>query len=373
MDAVVLNDRMIVGWKPKTSVQEIRDSKSPLRMLVHPSGLKAFQVRKKVDGKSKRITLGRFPQLSLKDARLAALAIDLSGPPQKTPNDASPTMTAAFGHYMAKDGNKAKSADEKWRIFRKDIEPTLGPRVLTDITRHDLAAVIAAKHDTAPTASNALQALLSKFYNWSCDEGWSFTKLETSPMARVKKMSKPQTRKRWLSEQELRWFFQALPAACEFAPVFELILRTMVRRSEAFSADRADIKGNLWTLKDTKNGSDFLVWLSESALRLVPASGGFQLCEEAVSKPMDRLRARMNELAGKELDRWTLHDLRRSGRTHLGSMLDENFRPWVARDTLEAMLNHTLQGMDKVYNLNSFLPEKKAGWERWNDYLDTLV
>jgi site-specific recombinase XerD len=149
---------------------------------------------------------------------------------------------------MQSEGNQKRSAAEKWRIFEREVEPKLGSKPLADVSRHELARLVADKHSHAPIMSNHLHSLLTRFFNWSMIEGWSHTNLEANPMIYVKKMAKPKARERTLSDDEIRLFFVALPDAGEFSPVFELILRTCVRRGEAFGMMGEEVSGDLWTI-----------------------------------------------------------------------------------------------------------------------------
>lgn len=70
-----LTDRKIQGLKPADHDQYLSDTTTGLRLRVTPSGKKIFQVRYRISGRRETLSLGKFPGLSLSDARKDALKI----------------------------------------------------------------------------------------------------------------------------------------------------------------------------------------------------------------------------------------------------------------------------------------------------------
>jgi integrase len=56
------------------------------------------------------------------------------------------------------------------------------------------------------------------------------------------------------------------------------------------------------------------------------------------------------------MERWTLHDLRRTARTLMS-------RAWTAPDHAERALGHIIGGVRGVYDKFEFLDEKRAAFE----------
>jgi len=63
---------------------------------------------------------------------------------------------------------------------------------------------------------------------------------------------------------------------------------------------------------------------------------------------------------------WTLHDLRRTVRTKLPEL-------GVSDVVAEAVLAHARPGIKGVYDLYSYLPEKRDALERWAVRLAAIV
>ena len=59
---------------------------------------------------------------------------------------------------------------------------------------------------------------------------------------------------------------------------------------------------------------------------------------------------------------FTIHDLRRTMRTHLGKM-------GVDRFVAERCLNHKIAGMEGVYDAGDYLPERRVALNKWADFL----
>ena len=62
------------------------------------------------------------------------------------------------------------------------------------------------------------------------------------------------------------------------------------------------------------------------------------------------------------LDEFTIHDLRRTMRTHLSSL-------GIRGEVAERCLNHKLPGVQGVYNTHDYFAERKAALETWTSLL----
>ena len=66
-----LNDRQIRNTKPKDKPYKLTDANG-LFLLVTPAGGKLWRFKYRVDGKEKLLSLGKYPDVSLMEAREAA-------------------------------------------------------------------------------------------------------------------------------------------------------------------------------------------------------------------------------------------------------------------------------------------------------------
>ena len=71
-----------------------------------------------------------------------------------------------------------------------------------------------------------------------------------------------------------------------------------------------------------------------------------------------------------ELERWTFHDIRRTGTTAMQSL-------GVPVDTVEKAVNHrsgqASTGVAKVYQLWKYEPEKREAFDKWGAFLSMIV
>jgi hypothetical protein len=84
----------------------------------------------------------------------------------------------------------------------------------------------------------------------------------------------------------------------------------------------------------------------------------------------ERARALGEEPEPVTLERWTLHDIRRSGTTNLQAL-------GVPIQVTEAILNHrsgeARTGAAASYHHYKFEPEKRSAMEAWGGYLARLI
>ncbi len=67
---MLLNDRQIKAAKPETTPYELKDGNG-LKLLVRKSGVKTWLYEFRFNGKEQTLTIGRYPHISLSEARQA--------------------------------------------------------------------------------------------------------------------------------------------------------------------------------------------------------------------------------------------------------------------------------------------------------------
>lgn len=393
--------QQIRGLKASDKRQELKDAKGAnLYVVVQPrTGEKSFVIRAMVKGKQRRITLGHFPALSLADARDRSLELKVALRRGDTagiflgavePVEAAPrgmTVSEAWQLYCDHEASTRRSFAEKKRIFQTDVEPVIGAKMLADVTRHDVANLVRIKFERAKTASNRLHSLLARFFKWCFTHGQALTELESNPMASVPKMhsERDSARKRYLTEQEIRWWFAALDAAGEQRNIHELLMRTLCRFSDILDLTWGEVvqrDSGDWVLEigRTKNNDPHVVYLHPSAKKLLPKRPKEAKPTDRVfkstsrsGKPVQRVRVAMERLAadvGQEVPHWQPHDYRRTGTTHLASMTDQDDNPLVPDHILDRILAHKEHRVIRHYNRYSYFKEKKSALVVWNNWLD---
>ena len=79
----------------------------------------------------------------------------------------------------------------------------------------------------------------------------------------------------------------------------------------------------------------------------------------------DTLNAALGRLTSLEIAHFTVHDMRRTARTHLARM-------GIASDIAERALNHALQSIEGIYNQYDYLLERRMALTKWAEYLHSL-
>lgn len=233
---------------------------------------------------------------------------------------------------------------------------------------------------------------LSSLFGWLVHEHV----ITRNPCRDVARPDNAASRDRVLSEDEIRWFWQAtdlvdapraLDAARPFAPLLKLLLLTGARLDEVAGMTRAELNADrsVWSLPGsrTKNGKPHVVPLPPLARALIESVHGdgdlvFTTTGTSPVSGWSRMKRRLDKLmleaARKEkadatIEPWRLHDLRRSAVTHMGEL-------GIAPHVIELIVNHlsgTRGGIAGVYNKSTLMPERKAALERWAVHVQSLI
>lgn len=146
-----LTDTTIRNVKSADKPQKLFDGNG-LFLFVTPSGTKSWRLKYRVQGREKLLTLGTYPQLSLKEAREACAAAkkQLSGDidpsvEKKVKSKSGQTsleVVAREWHSKQKPTWSARHADDVMERLEKNIFPFLGRQQPNDITPPQLLAVL---------------------------------------------------------------------------------------------------------------------------------------------------------------------------------------------------------------------------------------
>ena len=83
------------------------------------------------------------------------------------------------------------------------------------------------------------------------------------------------------------------------------------------------------------------------------------------SKAKARLDQLMTEELGRKVEPFVTHDIRRTVRTRLSSL--------VPTEIAERVIGHTLKGLHKVYDMHGYEDEKREALELWAAKLRSIV
>lgn len=348
-----------------------------LGVRVAPSGLKTWFVMRRVDGRQRRVTIGRYPETGLAAARLEAARLleDLAA--GKAPKRVIvPTFVSVMEDWLNRDQNSKKSANEKERALKLDAIPALGNRAIDKITRTDIRNLLDKIVDRgASIHANRVLAYLRRLFNWAVDREI----IEKSPAFGIKPPVSERSRDRTLSTIELTAVWQAMVnMSGPFGPCFQMLLLTGQRRSEVAGMrwSEIDLDKGEWTIPGgrAKNGKAHIVHLSKEAKDILSAlhrlEGSDLVFTTTGSTPISgfsKAKAELDKLS--TVVGWTIHDLRRTFATITTG--DLGIEPAV----VDKILNHSsgvVTGVAAVYQRHAYLDQRRKAMERWGQYVEEL-
>ncbi|WP_158638086.1 tyrosine-type recombinase/integrase [Shewanella donghaensis] len=377
-------------------MEELTDGKG-LGVRISKTGHIKFQFRYKIKGKSKRIDLGSYPDLSLKQARdhtqecrawlangsdpkiARAMAFDKSFTPI--------TIEEALEYWIenyARQKRKAKGFKSVRAQFNKHIYPYIGH---FDLEKTDMSHWLVCfdricngiEERQKPGAVAAGQVLQN------CKQALKFCRVRRYAISHelddleIGFVGKKANKKdRILSTSELRdlllsinqrkgsWYMRHI---CLLLIIFGA--RTQeIRRS---TVEEWDLVNQLWTVpkEHSKNGAKIIRPIPPQVMPLIKAllkrnaKTGYLLGELrsdcSVSGSGGRIYQQLNHN-----DKWTLHDLRRTFSTKLND-LDVEDR------VVEVLVGHAITGSEGHYNYSRYLNKSAKALDMWCDWLEHLV
>lgn len=250
-----------------------------LGISVTGSGTKSFIVYRWFNGKPERITLGRYPDLSIEQARKKAAEINGVIAKGENPNDkrraerAEVTLEGLFNEYMNRYAklHKPGSWSEDLAQYNRYLTPWK-QRKLSTIEKIEIQKL----HQTIGSekgkyTANRLMALLSVVFNKAIE--WDLYE-KANPVQGIKKFREA-SRERFLQSHELPRFFKALSEETNesIRDYVLLSLLTGARRGNVLSMRWEDInfENGEWYIQRTKNGTSQIVTLVREAVSILEA------------------------------------------------------------------------------------------------------
>jgi integrase len=214
---VALTEKHIRDMRPGACTRiEWDDQLRGLGVRITVAGIKAYVLNYRVDGRERRMTLGRVAELSLSAARrlaseqmaLVRKGIDPLG--QKEARLNAPMVDELFDRYLsdhARPNKKPRSVEEDERLIRLHLSPAFGRRKVAEVTRGEIDRWHKSMKAT-PGAANRGRALLSKAMNLA--EVWGWRPDGSNPVRHIKRFKESDGAERFLSLAELRAMGEAL-------------------------------------------------------------------------------------------------------------------------------------------------------------------
>ena len=385
-----LTDTLIRALKPRQSRYLLTDGRG-LCLEVLPSGKFSWLFRYRINGRPEKVSLGRYPDLSLKSARCerdkqaTLLAGGRSPAEEKRLAKLALTRDCTVREFSERYYHDIVLRDRKdpsdmRRYLDNEILPVLGPKTLSQVTAADVQTLVFRKRDNGKESAAAqIRSLIKRMFDYAVVCGVAQTNPAMALPTRF--ITKARSRTRVLTPDEIRIYLHTLYRSNirrQFKLALHLILLTLVRKSELLLAQWKDVDlvGGEWKIpaENSKTEQPHTVYLSKQATKLFQelktlAGGSVWVMpgRSSLSKPFSHNA--MNQAMGSitfEIPPFTIHDLRRTSSTLLH---EQGF----TSDVIEKALNHQIKGVRGVYNRAKYADQRRQMLQFWGDSVEALA
>jgi len=323
----------------------------------------------------RRVTLGRYPSLSLAAARARAIEV--------REGRSSGTLAALAETYLRSIA-ALRSRPEIERRLRRDVLPLIGHIPLGELHRRDVTRVIDTKIEDAPITARRVFEDCRTMIRWAVARG----DLDHNPIDGLKGPSTSKPRTRVLTDAETKAVWHSLyKLRPDVGRVVRFCLATGQRVGEVvgLSPTELDLDRGVWRIPAarSKNGHPHSVPLTELALTII--SEAITHNTEAAERRRSHLMQNGDPIFGVSRnavsdiiwrygqtngERWTAHDLRRTALTGMAQL-------GVSPIVIANVANH--RSVSKagvtlgIYIQHGYEREKRDALELWANRLEAIV
>src|SRR6185312_15117819 len=267
-----LTDASIQRTKPPTKGSlEIFDLGYPgLAIRIGHGGAKTFELFYRVNGKLRRETLGRWPGVSLADARNSWRKTREAIGRGETPQRENPAML--FEHVVEEwikrdqSKNKPSSLYQLTRTLEVDLLPAWRGKRIDEIGKRDVIELLDSIADRgAPIMARRVQSYIRRFFRWCIERDL----LKIDPTQAMPRVGNGKSRDRVLTDEELARVLTACSGP--YGAVVRMLALTGARREEIAQLRWSEIDGDTIKLEGsrTKTGEPHTIPLSSAAQALL--------------------------------------------------------------------------------------------------------
>lgn len=389
---MAMTEKQIKAIQPEGKIRRYTDGRG-LYLEVSPKGGKWWRFKYQFDSKEKRISLGVYPSVSLKEAREAAQAarellrngVDPSAAKRSPAPQAVLSFQSVAEEWLQKqlglwtDAHTAKTTS---RLTEK-IYPSFGSMPIADVSPGVVLSFCRQiEFSISPYTAHALHGLVSRIFRFAvaCDYVQSDPcrdlrgALAPFKEARMPAITDP------VKVGELAVKIDTYGGMITTRCAMQLLLLCMCRTQEIRGMRWAevDFEGGVWRIPSErmKMQREHLVPLSRQALEVLaqlrPVTGKFELVFPSYC------RGRKDTPMGKN----TINNALRTMGYKEGEIVGHGFRSAASTilnelgwnpDAIEAQLAHApADRVRAAYNRAAYLDERRRMLQAWADHLDAL-
>lgn len=392
---MALTDTAARSAKPQAKPYKLSDS-GGMYLEVAPSGGKWWRLKYRIDGKEKRISLGVYPEVSLKEARdrrdearkLLSNGVDPSAHKQAakaaTASQRANTLEAVGREwYQVNESSWVPTYSVKiLSRLERLVFPYLGARPVAEITAPEMLEILRRIEATgAVESAHRTRNYCSQIFRYAIATG----RAERNPAQDLLGTLTPSKPKHLAAVTDPNKVGELLRAIDGYSGTLavkcalRLAPLVFVRPGELRAAEWAefDLEAGEWNIpgERMKMGQPHLVPLSRQAVEILreiqPLTGngrfvfpsartkGRPMSDNAILAAMRRMGIGKDEMTG--------HGFRAMARTILDEVLG------VRPDFIEHQLAHAVRDPNgRAYNRTAHRAERHAMMQKWADYLDGL-
>ncbi len=375
-----------------------------LFLRVTPTGARMWGQRLRVNGRVREIGLGRFPDVSLAEARELATANWRAAREGRDPVTERRqerararrmlTFAEAAERFLEERAPRYRDPRDRKRVgnaFRRHLFPVLGPEPLEAITSREVKQALKRVSRLAPETARKLRWQIGQVFDWAIDEGL----VESNPARGLRLVptgegGEPRHHPA-LPFAEMPRLWRAVSASTSIAaPAMRFLILTLGRSKEVRGAlwSEIDLEARLWIIpaERMKTKREHRVTLSRQALEVLEeararsdGSGlvfpgmrhGRPLSDMTLSKMLKALHAEDVAAGGPGFT-----DPRQNGRVIVPHGLRSSFRDWTAergydRDMAELAISHEVgSAVERAYRRSAMVERRRAMLQAWADMLE---
>jgi integrase len=347
------------------------------------------------DGKRTKSKMGSYPAMSLAEAREVFkrdfAAVIQKGSSIKGAGDTrAGTVADLFDAYITslKTAGKSSWSDAEANLTK--VAAVLGRnRPARDISPDDVLVVLRPIYERGkPSMADHVRSYVRSAYSWGMKSELDYRHssprrfgLILNPAAGIPTEPKV-AGTRWLDEEEFvqlyRWLeFPDAPVHPPYTRAVRILMLTGQRVEEiaALHVDQWDAKERIIDWSKTKNGKPHAIPVPATAADLITSiiSNKHGWFFPSATDPWKPVSANtLYSFMWRQRERGVIpvvtnRDLRRTWKTLAG-------KAGVSKEIRDRLQNHTLQDVSsKSYDRWNYMPEKRAGMEKWNAFVERLL
>jgi len=228
---------------PSNGFDVVQDSVQPLlKMYITSRGVKSFFIRKRINGKDKRIILGKYPDLDIDKARiLAEKTVKLSIKKKRISNKKI-LFLKVIDLYLLSKVHRNQDSMKKLTCSIKNHLSSFFEKSVRDISKDDIEFLL--NNISGASIRNRLLELLNSIFNFSIEKGY----LIENPATNIKKITE-QRRVRPLTKAGLRRLIIVINKEKNqtIKVAFLMLVYSFLTKSKIFSMKWSELDFNKYT------------------------------------------------------------------------------------------------------------------------------